>query len=74
MSMIEVDLEDYKDEIKSSFCENNRCLMQECRRDISEKFGRYIDDLRKSIYFFNDCKKTPEDFLNDLESLYSEMR
>lgn len=74
MAIIEIDLEDYKDEIKYAFCYNNNCLAREIQVCALKKFRIYIEDLEKSIFNFNDCHKTPEDFLRDLKMLYAEMR
>ena len=70
---VEVDLEDYKNEIIYSFCKNNRCLLNNCNKSFKVIFQDYISDLEKSIYNFNDCKKTPEDFLRDLKDLYNKI-
>lgn len=74
MAVIEIDLENYKDEIKYTFCNNNNCLARNIEVNVMTKFRIYIEDLEKSIFNFNDCKKTPEDFLRDLKTLYAEMR
>ena len=43
MTCIEIDLEDYKDEVKWTFCNNNNCLLNHCSRSFEEKwlFGRF---------------------------------
>lgn len=73
MAYIKVDLEDYKNEIKETFCDRKHCLLNHTSRGFKGKFKEYIMDLEKSIYIFQDCKKTPEDFLRDLKYLYSEL-
>lgn len=74
MAIIEIDLENYKDEVKYTFCDNNNCLARNIKVNALAKFRIYIEDLEKSIFNFNDCHKTPEDFLRDLKRLYAEMR
>ena len=72
MTCIEVDLEDYKDEIKWTFCNNNNCLLNHCSRSFEEKFKQYIEDLEKGILFFHQ-NKTTEEIISDLKYLAREL-
>ncbi|MBQ1769105.1 MAG: hypothetical protein IIZ99_00175 [Turicibacter sp.] len=53
MSLIEIDLEDYKDEVKYTFCNNNNCLLNHCGRTFEKRFKDYIEELERSLLFFN---------------------
>lgn len=72
MSCIEVDLENYKDEVKYTFC-NNNCLKNDVSKSFKEHFKEYIDDLEKSVYWYNDFKKSPAELVRDLQYLYAEI-
>ena len=39
MAIIEIDLEDYKDEIVFNFCENNNCLLDKTPKGFYKKFN-----------------------------------
>ena len=73
MGCIEVDLENYKDEVKYTFCNNNNCLKNDVSRNFKEHFKEYIDDLEKSVYWYNDFKKSPVELIRDLKYLYAEI-
>ena len=73
MSCIEVDLEDYKDEVKHTFCNNNNCLKNDVDRSFKEHFKEYIDDLEKSVYWYKDFNKSPMELIRDLKYLYQEI-
>lgn len=53
MSCIEVDLEDYKDEVRYTFCENNNCLMNDCKKSFKQRFKAYIDELEKELTIYS---------------------
>lgn len=75
MSYIEIDLEDYKDEVRYTFCENNNCLMNDCRKSFKQRFKAYIDELEKELFVYSDgCKRTPQTILSELISMYAELR
>lgn len=69
MTYIEIDLRDYEDEIKNTFCENNNCLLNLCRKTFKERFRQYINDLNQDIYVYNKQRDT-ETILRELTDLY----
>lgn len=73
MPTIEVDLNDYKDEIRYAFCRNNNCLLQEARTDFAEKFDDYVTALTKKLFFYNE-KVTVEQVLQDLIDFNSSLK
>lgn len=75
MTCIEVDLEDYKDEVRYTFCENNNCLMNDCKKSFKQRFKAYIDELEKELTIYSTgCSRTPETIYKDLCSMYAELR
>ena len=74
MTCIEIDLEDYKDEVKYTFCDNNRCLKDSCGLSFKQRFKAYIDELEKELFFYTcGCKRTPQEILIQLRSMYSDL-
>lgn len=73
MAVIEIDLYDYKDEIRDSFCRNNNCLLQEARLDFAKKFDDYVMELTKKLFFYNE-KVTVEQVLQDLIDFNSSLK
>lgn len=75
MTCIEIDLEDYKDEVKYTFCDNNNCLANSCPQSFKQRFKAYINELEKELTIYSTgCNRTPETILNDLRSMYAELR
>lgn len=74
MTMIEIDLEDYKDEVKYTFCDNNNCLANSCKRSFKQRFKNYIDELERELFVYSDgCKRTPQIILSELISMYADL-
>ena len=72
MSYIEIDLRDYEDEIKNTFCENNSCLLNLCSKTYKEQFRQYIRELDNDLYVYN-RPRSAEQILTDLKDLYSRL-
>lgn len=73
MVCIDIDLENYKEEFKETFCENNQCLLNlVTKRGWKEKFKKYIDDLENDVYRRNYFPE-PEKIIRDLKYLYEEL-
>ena len=74
MTCIVIDLEDYRDEVRYTFCDNNRCLKDSCGLSFKQRFKSYIDELDREIYIYRGgCKRTPEIILDELKNLYAEL-
>ena len=74
MTCIEIDLEDYKDEVKYTFCDNNNCLANSCSRSFKNRFKTYIDELEKELTIYSTgCKRTPITILKDLAEMYADL-
>lgn len=65
--MIEIDLRDYADEVKNTFCNETNCLCSNLyNRSFSKIFKDYVNDLKKDNLFF-DRQKSFEQILADLD-------
>ena len=73
MTCIEINLEDYKEEVKYTFCDNNNCLKNSCSLSFKQRFKNYIDELEKEIFIYNVKKRTPQMILNELVSMYADL-
>ena len=73
MTCIEIDLEDYKDEIKYTFCNNNNCLKNLESRSFRENFKQYLDDLEKEIYLYRSPTLCIVDIFQKLQDLYNQL-
>ena len=72
MTRIEIDLENYKDEVKYTFCENNNCLLSYASSDFKKKFGEYLWQLERDIYFYKTSVNI-EDVLRELKYMYAQL-
>lgn len=70
MPYVNLDLENFRDDIREYYCNKARCLNQAAFcRSLEDRLQQYIDDLDRSIYIFKDNKKTVEDVLSDLKNI-----
>lgn len=52
---ISIDLEDYEEEVKETFCNERDCLNKQCFNvSFKKKFLEYINDLEKNFLFYNE--------------------
>lgn len=64
---ISVDLEDYEEEIKDSFCNEENCLNKKCfNYGFKTKFIIYIKELENNFLFYGE-KKDYETLISDLK-------
>lgn len=64
---VEVDLEDYEEDIKEFFC-NQNCLL-------NMPFGKLkelVNNMYKNLYVYSENKLTVEDIYNDLDRILKE--
>lgn len=70
MPYVDLDLEDFRDDIREYYCNPARCLNKEAFcRSLEDRLQQYIEDLDRSIYIFEDNKKTAKDILRDLKGI-----
>lgn len=65
MTTINIDLYDYEDEVKETFCNNNCILKQYAPAFFKDEFISYVTDLEKNVLVFNNAFNS-EKVLNDL--------
>ena len=69
MTCIEIDLADYKDEVKYTFC-NHNCLLNHVDRRFEERFKDYIGNLERELLFFGDKTNISiEKIIEDLKEM-----
>lgn len=54
---ISIDLEDYEEEIKETFCNETECLNKKCfNYGFKQKFLEYVKDLEKNFLYYDEKK------------------
>lgn len=69
MTCIEIDLSDYKDEVRYTFC-NHNCLMNHVDRRFEDRFKGYIEEQERNLLFFSSKTNiTVEKIIEDLKEM-----
>ena len=67
--MIEIDLRNYAEEVKNTFCNEHDCLCSRLfNRSFENIFKSYVYDLEKNKLFYNKIK-TFDEILYDLKNM-----